>query len=85
MIYFFQRLRSSDRHFLVDESRDQFEQFSFLIRLAEVTVEFLRPFQDRVKEFDDETLKSILAKGAEKARSIAAETLHAAYSKMGIT
>lgn len=52
--------------------------------LAEATVEFLRPFQKRVKEFDDTTLNSILKPGAEKARSIASETLKAVYSRMGI-
>lgn len=52
--------------------------------LAEATVEFLRPFQKRVKEFDDATLNSILKPGAEKARSIASETLKAVYSRMGI-
>src|SRR5690606_19726482 len=43
--------------------------------LAEVTVEFLRPFQERVKQFDDATLNEILSAGAEKARAIAADTL----------
>jgi|CXWL01.1.fsa_nt_gi tryptophanyl-tRNA synthetase len=52
--------------------------------LAEATVEFLRPFQERVKEFDDETLAVLLKRGAEKARAIAAETLRDVYQKMGI-
>lgn len=52
--------------------------------LAEATVEFLRPFQERVKEFDDETLAVLLKRGAEKARAIAAETLQDVYQKMGI-
>jgi tryptophanyl-tRNA synthetase len=52
--------------------------------LAEVTVEFLRPFQERIKQFDDETLDRILKTGAEKARGIAAETLQSVYRKMGI-
>jgi tryptophanyl-tRNA synthetase len=52
--------------------------------LAEATIEFLRPFQERVKEFDDETLAALLKKGAEKARAIAAETLLDVYQKMGI-
>src|SRR4029453_17831073 len=39
--------------------------------LAEATVEFLRPFQERVKQFDDDTLLGILKPGAEKARVIA--------------
>ncbi len=53
--------------------------------LAEATIEFLRPFQERVKEFDDETLAALLKKGAEKARAIAAETLSDVYRRMGIS
>ncbi len=56
----------------------------FKTELAEVTVEFLRPFQDRVKQYDDETLRSILTAGAEKARSIASNTLRTVYAKTGI-
>ncbi len=52
--------------------------------LAEVTVEFLRPFQEKVKQYDDEQLKVILAAGAEKAKNVACETLKNVYSKMGI-
>jgi tryptophanyl-tRNA synthetase len=52
--------------------------------LAEATVEFLRPFQERVKMYDDETLGSILRSGAEKARAIAQPTLRSVYQKMGI-
>ena len=52
--------------------------------LAEVTIEFLRPFQERIKQFDDESLDKILKTGAEKARGIAAETLQNVYQKMGI-
>ncbi len=56
----------------------------FKTELAEVTVEFLKPFQDRVKDYDDESLKNILSTGAEKARSIASETLKTVYERMGI-
>lgn len=56
----------------------------FKTELAEVTVEFLRPFQERVHQFDDETLLSILKPGAEKARAIASKTLKDVYEKMGI-
>ncbi|MBX3282784.1 MAG: tryptophan--tRNA ligase [Acidobacteria bacterium] len=52
--------------------------------LADAVVEFLRPFQERVKQFDDETLTTILKKGAERARSIAQTTLVDVYAKMGI-
>jgi tryptophanyl-tRNA synthetase len=57
---------------------------NFKSELAETVVEFLRPFQQRVKEFDDAQLEKILADGAEKARSIAKETLKAVYERMGI-
>ncbi len=56
----------------------------FKTELAEATVEFLQPFQDRVKEYDDETLLSILKPGAEKAREIAQKTLSDVYAKTGI-
>ncbi|WP_240138733.1 tryptophan--tRNA ligase [Streptomyces sp. MUM 178J] len=53
--------------------------------LAEVMVEFVTPFRARTQEYldDPETLDSVLAKGAEKARAVAAETLAAAYDKVG--
>lgn len=56
----------------------------FKTELAEATVEFLRPFQERVKQYDDETLLAILKPGAEKARAIASETLQKVYENMGI-
>ncbi len=52
--------------------------------LAETVVEFLRPFQERVKQIDDAELERILRSGAEKARSIARETLKTVYERMGI-
>ncbi|KEF07342.1 hypothetical protein DF17_10605 [Streptomyces rimosus] len=53
--------------------------------LAEIMVEFVTPFRDRTQEYldDPETLDSILAKGAEKARAVAAETLASAYDRIG--
>ncbi|MFD4141546.1 tryptophan--tRNA ligase [Streptomyces sp. NBC_00390] len=53
--------------------------------LADVMVEFVTPFRTRTQEYldDTETLDSILAKGAEKARAVAAETLAAAYERVG--
>ncbi len=56
----------------------------FKSELAEAVVEFLRPFQQRVKDFDDAELNKILKDGAEKARLIACETLRDVYAKMGI-
>ena len=52
--------------------------------LAETTVEFLRPFQERVHQYDDATLGAILESGAEKARTIAAATLKDVYEKVGM-
>ncbi|MEP6848435.1 MAG: tryptophan--tRNA ligase [Acidobacteriota bacterium] len=57
---------------------------AFKTELADTVIEFLKPFQDRVKEFDDETLSSILKAGADKARNVAAQTLKTVYSKTGI-
>ncbi|MFF3764713.1 tryptophan--tRNA ligase [Streptomyces sp. NPDC001922] len=53
--------------------------------LAEVMVEWVTPFRARTQEYldDPETLDSILAKGAEKARAVAAETLAQAYDRVG--
>lgn len=53
--------------------------------LAEAMVEFVTPFRARTQEYldDPETLDSILAKGAEKARAVAAETLAQTYVRMG--
>ncbi|MFC9791908.1 tryptophan--tRNA ligase [Streptomyces sp. NPDC057695] len=53
--------------------------------LAEVMVDFVTPFRTRTQEYldDPETLDSVLAKGAEKARAVAAETLAQTYERMG--
>lgn len=56
----------------------------FKTELAETVVEFLRPFQERIREFDDETLLGILKPGAERAREIAGKTLSDVYSALGI-
>ncbi len=52
--------------------------------LAETVVEFLRPFQERVRQYDDATLDAILKPGADKAHAIASETLSKVYKRMGI-
>ncbi len=56
----------------------------FKIETSEAVIEFLKPFQERVKNYTDEDLRKILKSGAEKARTIAKETLKDAYAKMGI-
>ncbi|MFF0741132.1 tryptophan--tRNA ligase [Streptomyces sp. NPDC004111] len=53
--------------------------------LAEIVVDFVTPFRTRFQEYldDPETLDQILAKGAEKACAVAAETLAQAYDRIG--
>ncbi|MET9555705.1 tryptophan--tRNA ligase [Streptomyces sp. NPDC006645] len=55
------------------------------VDLAEAMVDFVTPFRSRTQEYldDPETLDSILAAGAEKARAVAAETLAQAYDRIG--
>ncbi len=70
-----------------DECVAQFEgkgYGQFKGELAEVIVEFLRPFQERVGRYDDQELAAILKIGAEKARDLAAGTLKTVYERMGI-
>jgi tryptophanyl-tRNA synthetase len=78
-------------HLLTGKSVEESEQHfagkgygQFKSELAEAVVEFLKPFQERVNEYDDATLDSILKQGAEKARAIASDTLADVYRKMGI-
>ncbi|GGZ52318.1 tryptophan--tRNA ligase [Streptomyces subrutilus] len=53
--------------------------------LAAVMVDFVTPFRLRTQAYldDPETLDSILAKGAEKARAVASETLAQTYDRLG--
>ena len=53
-------------------------------QLAEVTVEFLRPLQQRVSDITDERLDHILGEGRERAKKIAGATLEQVFAKMGI-
>ena len=52
--------------------------------LADVTVEFLKPFQERVHAIDDGKLNEILERGAARAESIAGPTLARAKTNMGL-
>jgi tryptophanyl-tRNA synthetase len=52
--------------------------------LAEATIDFLRPFQERMRDIGDEELSRTLREGAEKARAIASETMRAVRERMGI-
>ncbi|MGC4878043.1 tryptophan--tRNA ligase [Micromonospora sp. DT43] len=53
--------------------------------LAEVVTEFVRPIQERTRTYLDDPaqLDKLLAAGAEKARSVAGETLRSAYERVG--
>ena len=53
-------------------------------QIAEVTVEFLRPLQQRVRDITDERLDHILGAGRERAKKIASVTLEQVFEKMGI-
>jgi tryptophanyl-tRNA synthetase len=52
--------------------------------LADFTIEFLKPIQERVKAIDDDKLNAILGHGAAHAQGIAQVTLSAAQAKMGL-
>jgi len=52
--------------------------------LAEVTIDFLTPFQERMRNISDAELDRILARGAERARGIARVTLDEAKARMGL-
>jgi tryptophanyl-tRNA synthetase len=52
--------------------------------VAEATVEFLRPFQERVRGISDEELSRILRGGAEKARAIAEVTMREVKERAGL-
>ena len=78
-------------HLLTDKSSDEIEQhFSgkgyakLKEELADVTIEFLKPIQERVKAIDDDKLNAILEHGASHAQAIARATLSDAKVKMGL-
>ena len=52
--------------------------------LAEATIEFLKPFQQRVREISDEELDRILEQGREKASGIARATLQQVFERTGL-
>ena len=53
--------------------------------LADVTIEFLKPFQERLRSIDDDKLDQILEQGAERAQAIARPTLERAKANMGVS
>lgn len=54
-------------------------------QLADVTIEFLLPLQERVRAINDDELIVLLEKGAAKARGIASETWADVKDKMGLS
>ena len=52
--------------------------------LADVTVDFLEPIQERVRGIDETELSTILGQGANKAREIATRTVNDAKRKLGL-
>jgi tryptophanyl-tRNA synthetase len=52
--------------------------------LAEVTIEFLKPIQDRVSGISDEQLDTVLHNGAEHVRTLAAATLKNVMERLGL-
>jgi tryptophanyl-tRNA synthetase len=76
---------------LTNETPDEIEQHfvgkgyaQMKEQLAEVTNNFLKPFQERVRAFDDAKLDDLLARGAERAAAIAESTLSKAKENMGL-
>jgi len=53
--------------------------------LADLTIAFLRPLQERAGAIDSDKLEDILESGAARARQIAGTTLRSAKANMGIT
>jgi tryptophanyl-tRNA synthetase len=53
-------------------------------QLADATIEFLRPFQQRVAEITDDRLDELLSQGRDKASKIASATLADVYQRVGI-
>ena len=78
-------------HLLTDKPAERIEQHfkgkgyaKLKEELADVTIEFLKPIQERVKAVDDGKLNEILESGAARAQGIAQTTLSDAKAKMGL-
>ena len=78
-------------HLLTNQSMEQIEEhFSgqgnakLKSELADITIAFLKPIQERVKAIDDDKLNAILERGAAHAQGIAQATLCDAKTKMGL-
>lgn len=53
--------------------------------LADVTIDFLKPFQERVRSITDEELERIFDEGQERARRVARPTLDEVKARMGLS
>src|SRR3989440_1370713 len=78
-------------HLLTNKTAEEIEQHfagkgyaKLKEELGDVTIEFLKPFQERVRSIDDAKLNEILEQGAVRAESIAGPTLAQAKAKMGL-
>jgi tryptophanyl-tRNA synthetase len=78
-------------HLLTQKSAEEIEQHfngkgyaNLKADLAELTIEFLKPFQERVQAIDDDKLNAILERGAARAQEIARRTFSDAKAKMGL-
>ena len=76
---------------VTNQSRDEIESHfngkgygHLKVELAEAVIEYLKPFQIKMAEIDDAELSKILERSAEKARSVASETLKTTYEKLGL-
>src|SRR6185436_10021652 len=77
---------------LTGNSREEVEEYfagagyaKLKQELAELTVRFLQPIQQRAQAIDEAELSAILEAGAQKARGIASATLANVKEKFGIT
>lgn len=52
--------------------------------LADATINFLQPFQERYNSLSDDELRQVLTDSAERARSVARETLNQVKEKLGV-
>jgi tryptophanyl-tRNA synthetase len=78
-------------HLLTEKTRAEIEEHfdgqgyaKLKAELTDVTIEFLKPFQERVRAIDDGKLDEILERGAARAEAIAGPTLAQAKANMGL-
>ncbi len=78
-------------HLLTNKTTEEIEQHfgghgyaKLKEELGDVTIDFLKPIQERVNAIDDGKLNSILERGAARAQEIARVTLSDAKTRMGL-